>query len=499
MRAHEYATADATDLAALVRSGQVTPSELVTHAIAGMDETEPQIHAFVHRLDEQAQALAKGVLPDGPFQGVPMAVKDFDGLVAGQPFTASCRFLDGFVADHDSAAIGRLKQAGFVFVGRTNLPELALLGTTEPAWRGPSRNPWNVAHSTGGSSGGSAAAVAARVVPVAHGGDGGGSLRIPASANGLVGLKPTRGRVSMAPDFGEGWGGYVQWGTLTRTVRDTAALLDVMSGPEAGDPYAAPLPSGPFLDEVRRAPGRLRIAFSTASLYGKATDPACAQVVTDTARLLESLGHDVVEAAPTLDRDALIRAYLVQVGVGTAAEIGQFSRMLGRTPRSSDFEPATWFLHQVGSILTGVELSDARETTHAAGRVMADFHRKYDIFVTPTLAYPPAKIGELALKPSESFGLAALRVLPIKSVLRLTLDQLAATALERTPNTQIFNQTGQPAISLPLGMCGDLPAGVQFAAGFGNDSLLLRLASQLEEAAPWRGRRSVVSYGAAEA
>ncbi len=490
---HDYADIDATECARRVREGEVSPAELLDTAIAAVEKVNPALNAVVHRMYEEARAAAPC---DGPFRGVPMVVKDFDGFVKGVPFTASCRFLEGFVPDHDAAAIARLRRAGFVFLAKTNCPELAILGTTESAWRGPARNPWNPDHSTGGSSGGSGALVASRAVPVAHGGDGGGSLRIPASATGLVGLKCSRGRISLAPDSGEGWGGYVQWGVLTRSVRDTAALVDVMSGPEPGDPYAAPPLSRPLADEVGADPGRLRVAYSTRSLFGRDTDPECRAAVEKTARLLADLGHEVEEAAPELSRDALVHAYLAQVGAGVAGEIADFERWTGKTARSGDFEPSTWFLKQVGDIIGGVELLHARETIQAAGRTLGAFHARYHLWLLPTLAHPPVRIGQLGLKPAEKFGLGVLRALPSAAVIRTVLAQLAANNFERTPNTQLFNQTGQPAISLPMHWSADgLPIGVQLAAAYGDEATLVRVAAQLETAAPWAGRKPGVVAG----
>jgi len=481
---------DATELARLIRTREVSSPEAVDASIDAIERVNPQLNAIVHRMYDKARAQAAGEPGEGPFAGVPMALKDFDGFVAGEPFTASARFLDGFVPGQDAEVIARLRRAGFVFVAKTNLPELAILGTTEPAWRGPTHNPWNTDHSPGGSSGGSGAIVAARAVPIAHGGDGGGSLRIPASACGVVGLKATRGRIPTGPDTGEGWGGYVQWGVLTRSVRDTAALLDVLSGPMPGDPYAAPPADRPFAAEVGRDPGRLRIAFTTASFFGKTTDPHCAQAVVDTARTLESLGHDVSEATPAIDRDALVEAYLVQIGTGIAGEIDDMARWVRRAPRPADFEPATWFLRQVGQTMGALDLHHAREAAQRAGRQLAAFHQRFDVLVTPTMAHPPVRLGELALKPAEAAGLAVLRSLPLAPAIRAVLAQLAANNFERTPNTQLFNQTGQPAISLPLHMHpGGLPIGVQFAAACGGEGLLVRLAAQLEASTPWIGRK----------
>lgn len=480
---------DATELARLVRDGEASPVELVEAAIRDIEAVNPTLNAVVHRMYDEARAAAQGALPEGPFRGVPMVVKDFDGFVKGVPFTASTRFLDGFVPDHDSEAITRLRRAGLVFCAKTNCPELAILGTTEPEWRGPARNPWNPDHSTGGSSGGTAALVAARAVPLGHGGDGGGSLRIPGSACGLVGLKATRGRIPLGPDQGEGWGGYVQWGVLTRSVRDTAALLDVLAGPMPGDPYLCPPPARPFREEIGADPGKLRIGLVTASVFGHGTDPACVRAAEEAGKLLAELGHHVEPAKLPIDRDKLVSAYLTTVGVGVAAEIHDFERWTGRRARADQFEPATWFLRQVGHTMTGLELQEARDAMHEAGRQMARFHERYDLFLGPTLAHPPVRIGELGLKPAEKAGLAALRTLPLRPAIRAVLAQLAANNFEKTPNTQLFNQTGQPAISLPLHQAGSgLPIGVQLAAPLGQEGLLLRVAAQLEAARPWIGR-----------
>jgi amidase len=374
-------------------------------------------------------------------------------------------------------------------VAKTNLPELAILGTTEGRLKGPARNPWNPEHSTGGSSGGSAALVAARAVPLGHGGDGGGSLRIPASACGLVGFKTTRGRVTMAPDFGESWGGYVSWGCLARSVRDAAALIDVMAGPGAGDPYAVPPLERPLAEEVGAPPGKLRVAFTSGSLFGKATHPEAKAAVESAARLLSELGHEVEEARPEFDRERLVRAYLTQIAAGVAAEIEEMGRWVGRKPSPAYFEPTTWFLFQIGRHLNAAELQQARDAAQAAGRSLAAFFSRYDLLVTPTLAYPPARLGELALKTIEKAALATLRAIPAGPALRAILAQLAETSLERTPNTQLFNQTGQPAVSLPLHQTPDgLPVGVQFAARYAEDGLLMRVASQIEAARPWKDR-----------
>ncbi len=485
---NDYTQCDATELAARVRRGDVPPAELVEKAIAAIEAVNPALNAVVHPMYDSARTAVRD-LPDRPFRGVPMVVKDNDGFVKGEPFTAGSRFLEGFVPDHDSEALARLRRAGLVFVAKTNLPEMAIMGTTEGKLKGPAHNPWNTDHSTGGSSGGSAALVAARAVPVGHGGDGGGSLRIPASACGLVGFKSTRGRVTVAPDFGEAWGGYVSWGCVTRSVRDAAAMVDLMAGPAAGDPYAVPPLERPLVQEVGAAPGKLRVAFTSGSLFGKGTDPVAKTAVEFAARLLAELGHEVEEARPEFDRELLVRAYLTQVAASVSSQIDEMSRWVGRKPAPSYFEPSTWFLYQIGRKLSAAELQAARDAAQTAGRSLARFFSRYDLFVTPTLAYPPVRLGVLDLKPIEAAALATLRVIQAGAALRAILAQLADHSLELTPNTQLFNQTGQPAVSLPLHQTPDgLPVGVQFVARFGEDDLLIRVASQIEKARPWKDR-----------
>jgi len=483
--------ADAVELARRVREGEVSSRELVDAALTALDEVDPQLNAVVWRDDARARRWAERS-PEGPFAGVPFVVKDLDGDEADVPNTGSSRFLRDYVPTADSVVISRLKKAGFVFLARTNCPELGIMGTTEPELRGPTHNPWNLDHSPGGSSGGTGALVAAGVVPAGHGGDGGGSLRIPASACGVFGLKPSRGRIPV--QGGEGWGGFVQQGVITMSVRDTATILDAIHGPSPGDPYAAPPLPGPLAAEVGQDPGKLRIAFSTDSLYGKETDPACARAVRDAATLLEELGHEVTEASPQLDLDALARAYLVQVAAGTAAGVRGHEARTGRRSRSGDWEPSTWFLVQLGERLSALQLQQARDLHHQASVTMAAFHQEYDLFVNPTLAHPPVRLGALALTRGDRLALGALRAAPVKKLLEVALDQLASDSLERTPNTQLFNQTGQPAMSVPLSWSDDgLPIGVQFAAAYGREDLLVRVASQLEVAKPWSGRAPPVS------
>jgi amidase len=490
---NDYTSVDATTLAERVRKGDVHPRELVEAAIAAIERVNPRLNAVVHRMYDKARGTAEGALPDGPFKGVPFVVKDLDGAVAGEPYTQSCRLLASHVPGQDAEIVARLRRAGLVIVGKTNTPEFGLLAVTEPELRGPTRNPWDPERTPGGSSGGTAAIVAARAVPMGHGGDGGGSIRIPAAACGLFGLKPTRGRNPLGPDRTEIWGGYVQPHVLTRSVRDSAALLDATAGPERGAPYAAPAAARPFLEETRQPPGRLRVAFSAGSLYGRRIHPDCAAAVREAVKLCADLGHEVAEAAPRFDRDQAVQAFFVQVATGAAMAIEEARRLAGRAGGPSDFEAPTWLLGQIGRKLGALDLERSRTASQRLGQDMARFFEAHDVFLCATMADLPVRVGQLAPSSVERLGLAFLRAVPVKALLDRVLAELGSKHLEHTANTMLFNQTGQPAMSVPL--CANaqgLPVGVQFAARFGDEATLLRLAAQLEQARPWAGRRPAI-------
>lgn len=489
MREDEYIALDATALGALVRAREVTPDALLDIALARLARWNPALNAVVIELADRARARIAAGLPDAPFSGVPFLVKDLDGFLAGVEFTASCRALQGYVPTRDSELFRRYEQAGLVIAGKTNTPELGLVGTTESRLRGPCRNPWNLAYSSGGSSGGSAAAVAARIVPLAHGGDGGGSLRIPAAACGLFGLKPTRGRTPFGPDESEAWNGFVQRHVLTRSVRDSALALDLTCGDDATAPYSAPAPERPYREETARAPGRLRIAFATGSLFGRTTDPDSAAAVRDTAALLAALGHEVCEEAPPCDREALVQAYLVIVTGCTAAIVREIGRMRGRPVARGELEPATQFLALLGERLGAAEFECARACFQRGARELAPFFARYDVFMDSTLAWPPAPIGASALPRGTEFAIVHLaRWLP-RRLLGAALDHVASESLERTANTMLFNMSGQPAMSVPLHVgANGLPTGTQFVARFGDEATLFRLAAQLEQERPWAAR-----------
>lgn len=489
MRFPEYDDHDATGLAELVRKGEVTATELVEAAIERIQVRDPELNAVVHTMFDRARAEARAPRT-GPFAGVPFLLKDLMAEDAGEPSTGSCRLGRDWRADRDCELVARYKKAGLVVVGRTNTSELGILGTVESTMRGPARNPWDKTRVTGGSSGGSGGAVAARMVPAAHGGDGGGSIRIPASHCGLVGLKPTRGRNPQGPFGGEHWAALVEEHVLTRSVRDTAALLDVTAGPDPGAPYQVRDPAGPYAAEVGQPPGKLRIAVCRDALFAEPQDEDCKAAVDDAAALARELGHEVVEATPTFDRPALVRAYLIIVAAGVSTDLAQLAARAGRPATASDVEPSTWLLHLIARSLTAAEHAAAIDTVRRASRQLAPFFAQHDVFLTATTARPPVKVGELGLKKSELVQLGVLRALPLRPLLMKALDEAARGPLAATPNTQLFNMTGQPAISLPLHWSkAGLPIGTQWVAPFGREDLLIRLASQLETARPWAGRK----------
>lgn len=497
MRFPEYDQLDAIGLAHLVARREVSVLEALEAALERADARNPPLNAIVARYDGEARARARAPLPGGPLSGVPFLLKDLLTAWAGHPVTDSSRFLAGVVPADDSGVVQRLKAAGLVLFGQTNTPEFGIKSVTESEARGPCRNPWNVDHTPGGSSGGSAAAVAARIVPAAHGNDGGGSLRIPASCCGAFALKASRGRVSFGPEHGALLSGLAIEGVITRSVRDSAAFLDVLSGPCLGDPCATPAPARPFLAEVGTPPGRLRVAVTRRSLFARTTHRECTEAVEQTARLLTELGHDVEEAHPDIAREPLIHAYLVALSAQVAADLSRAVAGLGRRPRRDELEPETLVLAAAGRRLSAAELVRAEAEMHRAARSLAAFHATHDVLVTPTLAQPPLRIGALSVSPVERFGLRAVAALPARRLIELLFDQIAIRSFDATGNTMLFNETGQPAMSVPLHLsAAGLPIGVQIAGRFGEEATLFRLAAQLETARPWAARLPPVVSGA---
>lgn len=495
-----YPERDAVGLAELVRGGEASPRELIEAAIDAIERLDPHLNAVITRTFEEALARVDGGLPSGPFRGVPFLLKDIGPWYAGAPHTAGSRSRTGFVPAEHSELVRRYLAAGLVVVGKTNVPELGLQPTTEPELHGPTRNPWNLARSAGGSSGGSAAAVAARIVPAAHGNDGGGSIRIPASACGLFGLKPSRGRTPQDPSVGESWFGLSSDHVLTRSVRDSAALLDAVVGPAPGEPYTAPPAERPFVEEAGADPGVLRIAFTARPLLGDRMDPEPRRAVEEAASLCAELGHRVEEAAPPIDQSSLRAAFVRLAAAETAFQIDEGEALTERKATPREYELATWFLGLAGRHLGADELAAAWAAMRRAGLAMARFHDRYDILLTPTLARPPWPLGDLDPTTFERGLLHTVTRLPARPVVRRLLDELANRVLEPIPNTPLFNLTGQPAASLPLAWTDDgLPVGVQVAARYGGEANLFRLAAQLEVARPWEDRRPPVALGESEA
>lgn len=468
----DLALLDATAQAGLVARGTATALELVDAAIERIERVDGELNAVIHRRFERARSEAPAAT--GPFAGVPFLVKDAVCHTAGDPYHAGMRALKDarWVEADDTWLAARFRAAGFVFVGKTNTPELATSITTEPVAYGPTHNPWDLTRSTGGSSGGSAAAVAAGLVPVAHGNDMGGSIRFPASMCGIVGLKPTRARTTLGPDFGEYWGPLTHEFVLTRSVRDAAAVLDAVCGAGTGDPYTAPPPSRPYRDEVGADAGRLRIGFRTETPDGEASHPDAVTAVESTAQLLAGLGHDVEAASiPALD-NSYNQAFITVLATAVARDVARWSARLGHDI-TDELEPMNAFFATMGREISGLDYVGAIENLQAWTRRVSAWWEDHDVLVVPTSPEPPVRLGELA--PTNTDPAVGAR-----------MGRLVTFC---SP----FDVTGQPAVSLPLHWNHHgLPIGVQLVAAYGREDVLLRVAAQLEDARPWRDRRPPV-------
>ncbi|MEM7249972.1 MAG: amidase [Pseudomonadota bacterium] len=477
MEFSEYDTYDATALAALVRSGDVSANELLDIAIGRIESRDGDINAIVTKMYDEARASIAAGLPDGPFRGVPFSLKDLGLNYAGVPTTNGSRLFEAFTPQSDATLVARYRAAGLVILGKTNTPELGVAATTEPALHGPTRNPWSLSHSAGGSSGGAAAAVAAGYMPIAHATDGGGSIRIPAANCGLVGLKPTRGRNPVGPDIGEGMAGMSIGHCVSRTVRDAARLLDATAGAAPGDPYAAPPPARPFAEEVGATPGRLRIAFMTTDFEGGAVAAECVQAVEATVSLLESLGHHVEEARPNVSDLSLTAAWRVIAAANLAVTTGARCDALGRSLRDDDIEPITQAWLAETEKHTGADYLRTVMNMHRIGRRFGEFFETYDLICTPTMGTPPIGLGEMSMQSND---------------LDQYFDFLFGTV---APFTAVFNQSGGAAISLPLHWSVEnLPIGVQLGGALGCEPILIRVASQLESARPWADKRPAAYF-----
>jgi Asp-tRNA(Asn)/Glu-tRNA(Gln) amidotransferase A subunit family amidase len=467
----EFEEFDAIALGEIVRKGYLPASDVLDEVIARIEAVNPKLNAIVYKMYDQArETIARG-LPAGPLSGVPYMLKDLGALYTGSPTTSGSRFFADYVADHDSTMTARLRGAGLVICAKTASPEFGQTTTTESALFGQTRNPWHREFSAGGSSGGAAAAVAARILPAAHATDGGGSIRIPASCCGLFGLKPTRARTPHGPDFGEGWSGASIAHAVTRSVRDSAALLDAVHGPEAGDPYCAPYFLGKYLVEAGKAPRKLKIALTTTSFNGSEVDRECAAAANDAARLCESLGHQLEEARPEINGPELAEAQRMIVICNIRVAVDSRAQQLGRAYTTDDLEPMTLASVKAADKVTGADYARSIQSIHRAGRVVGRFFEKYDVLLTPTMATTVLPLGLASLKhlADEHFRIPLLRTIGF---------------------TALFNAAGNPAMSVPLAWSkSGLPIGIQFAGRFGDEATLFRLASQLEQARPWADRK----------
>ncbi|WP_420565301.1 amidase [Thalassobaculum sp.] len=467
----EYMTHDALALADLIREGEVSAGDVLDSALERADAINPTINAIVSRNDGAARGRVAAGLPQGPLAGVPFLLKDLGAMQAGVPMGNGSRLWKDFVGPIDFTYTERAEDAGLVIFGRTNTPELGISWTTEPVANGPTRNPWNLDHSPGGSSGGAAAAVAAGIVPVAHATDGGGSIRIPAANCGLFGLKPTRARNPSGPVVGEGWSGLSTGHVISRSVRDSAALLDATHGPAPGDPYAAPAPDGPYLAEVGRDPGKLRVALHLTGLDGTPLNPENKAAAEAAAKLFADLGHEVEEAMPQVDTDALRDALTVIIAGNLWVGISARYQQLDRKPDGEGLEKVTWAWAKHGRERLAADYAAAVATIHRAGRQLAAFYERYDVMLSTVLRNPPRPLGFLRQDERD-------------------LEDFITTLGDEMPVTPLANMTGTPAMSLPLAWSSDgLPIGIHVGAAFGREDLLLRLAGQVEQAQPWADRR----------
>jgi Asp-tRNA(Asn)/Glu-tRNA(Gln) amidotransferase A subunit family amidase len=471
----DYERYDALGLAELVRRRQVSPGELLDAAIARVEARNRAVNAVTMELyDYGRRAIADG-LPAGPFTGVPFLMKDLTASIAGVRMTRSSRFFaDAPAPTADSEHVRRLKRAGLVIFGRTNTCELGLSLTCEPQLHGPTRNPWDPTRISGGSSGGAAAAVAARMLPIAHATDGFGSIRAPAACCGLVGLKPTRGRNTMAPYVGEGLGGLSAEHAVTLSVRDSAALLDATRGPGAGDPYSASSPARLFRDEVGAAPGTLRIAWTSQAPNGAKIEAESLRVLGEVARLCAELGHRVEQADPVIDRAAVVATFLTLASANTVVNLATHPTK-GRPARADEVEKVTWATAKLGEKVSGADYVSATQAAHRLGRQMAAFHADWDVLLTPGVATLPPKLGWIDMMMDD-------------------VDEYWRRVFTFSPFTVWFNITGQPAMMLPLGHTADgLPVAVQIVTRYGDEATIFRLAAQLEAARPWFDRKPALA------
>ena len=488
----EYDNYDGIGIAGLIKQKEVSAYEVLDEAIKRIEKLNPQINAVITKMYDEAKKTIKNGLPEGPFSGVPVLLKDISQLYRGVRYTMGSKLLKDYKPNIDSEYVIRIKQSGAVILGKTNVPEFGLMGTTEPEFFGATKNPWDLNKTPGGSSGGSAAAVASRMVPIATGNDGGGSIRIPASACGVFGFKPSRGRTPTGPISGEIWMGLVVEHALTRSVRDSCAMLDATMGADIGAPFEIRPPARSYLKMIDTPPKKLKIAFSTESPLGGKLHPVCRDAVLKTAALLEELGYTIEEKTPDIDFNELARSYIISMFGEVNFLLRDLEAILEKKIKSADIEKASWILAKAGELVPIWRASWAKNRWDLAARKMGEFHNEYDLYLTPTMSYPPAKLGEITPSSFEKLLMGAVDLLHLDKLISLDdiIEKLAYKQLSKMPYTQLANQTGQPAMSVPLfSTKGGLPIGVHFMAKFGNESTLFKLAAVLEKAKPWSDKK----------
>lgn len=496
----EYDQFDGIGIAELVRGGKINAIEVCEEAISRAELLNRKLNAIILPLYDMARETAKGHIPEAPFMGVPFLLKDVHHALKGFAMSSGSDALKDFVPDYDAEIVKRFKNAGVNILGKTNTPEFKLAYVTEPKAFGPTRNPWNPDYTPGGSSGGSAAAVAARIVPIASATDEGGSIRVPASCCGLFGLKPSRGRNPIGPDFDEEWDGMSYSHVITRSVRDSAAMLDAVCGPENGAPYGIATPERPFLDEMRFEPEHLRIGFHTRPAFERKVHPECLKAVEQACKLLEGLGHDVEEIQPGYrEEDAALNWTVVMIG-NEAALVDKLVHAYGRSKIRHGLELTNYALYQVGRRLKALDFVKAKRRWRQYGTIIGQAMNKYDMILTPTLGEPPVHVGSQQPDKADQFSMKLISswagriILSSRKLTYKTLGELIQKMMKgQMPFTMIANITGQPAMSVPLHWTEDgLPCGVQFIGRYGDEATLLRLAGQLEKAQPWIGRKPLL-------
>ena len=490
MKFEEYRKHDATSLAELIKKKEVTPTELLETAIARAEEVNPKINAVVTKLYDLGKEQLRNLDTNAPLAGVPYLIKDLGPQLKGTRYTCGSGILKDFISVENSVVTDRMLAAGLVIFGKTNTPEFGLTPWTEGALLGSAHNPWNLNHTTGGSSGGSAAAVAAGIVPMASANDGGGSIRIPASCNGLFAIKPTRGRITLGPYFGEGWGGAVCEGLVSRSVRDSALYYDLVNGSNEGDPYQIKSPEYPFMHEITRTPRKLKIGYTTKMPAGmnQPVDEENIKAMAHAVQLLKSLGHQVEEVELPYKKEVLTELLYAMVYGETSATLDYIGEQRGRKPHRSEVEPNTWLLYKLGKSFSANAFVLAKLKWNEVNRKLAEFHKQYDLLLTPTLGMRPFKIGAMNNPPFEEISLRILNALGISSVIRYTgmIEKIAEKTFSWIPYAPLANITGQPAMTVPLYQAPEnLPVGVMFTAPLGDEATLFQLGAQLEKAQPW--------------